>query len=171
MPAGLGCGCATEKHVHYLECPRLQPLWRKLARILEGARNKPFRNLSQAILFGWTTEEGRIEKGSIALFSMLLKIVHIEFRRHRQAHVLWAKLTALLFSYRPTDIEFYMVIHKSRAFDYAKVWRIFWARAKRQWDETARDKEYELRNISQRGSNTHTTWVGINKQLAPQLAQ
>ena len=54
-----------------------------------------------------------------------------------------------------------------RAFDYAKVWRIFWSRARRQWDETARDKEYELRNIAQRGSKTHTTWVGINRQLAP----
>jgi hypothetical protein len=136
----LGCGCPIEKHVHYLECPRMQPLWRKLARVLERARQRPFKRLAQAILLGWTTEEGRIEKGSVALFSMLLKIIHIEF---------------------------FMVIHKSRAFDYAKVWSIFWSRARRQWDETARDKEYELRNISQRGSKTHTTWVGINRQLAP----
>ena len=28
---------------------------------------------------------------------------HTTARRHRQAHVLWTPLTALLFSYRPTD--------------------------------------------------------------------
>jgi hypothetical protein len=136
----LGCGCPEEKHVHLLECPRLQPLWNKLTRILQRARGKPFKRRSQAIIFGWTTRDGRIEKGSIALFSMLLKII---------------------------NIEFYMVIHKSQAFDYARVWRIFWTRAKRQWDETARDKEYELRNISQRGSKTLSTWIGISRQLSP----
>jgi hypothetical protein len=136
----LGCGCPTETHVHMLECPRLQPLWNKLTRILQRLRGRPFRRRSQAIIFGWTTKDGRIEKGSIALFSMLLKII---------------------------NIEFYMVIHKARAFDYSKVWRIFWQRAQRQWEETARDKEYELRNISQRGSKTWSTWVGINRQLAP----
>ena len=136
----LGCGCPTEKHVHLLECPRLQPLWNKLTRILTRARGKPFKRRSQAILLGWTTRDGRIEKASTALFSMLLKII---------------------------NIEWYMVIHKNRAFDYTKVWQIFWTRAKRQWEETARDKEYELRNIAQRGSKTYTTWIGINRQLAP----
>ena len=67
----LGCGCPTENHIHLLECPRLQPLWRKLARILTTARGKPFKRLTQAIVFGWTTADGRIEKGSITLFSTL----------------------------------------------------------------------------------------------------
>ena len=64
-------------------------------------------------------------------------------------------------------IEWFMVIHKNRAFDYARVWTIFWTRAKRQWDDAATDKEYELRHIFQRGSKTHTTYIGINRQLAP----
>jgi hypothetical protein len=136
----LGCGSPIEKHIHLLECPRLRPLWTKLTRILETARGKRFQRRNQAILLGWTTSEGKIEKGSVALFSMLLKII---------------------------NIEWYMVIHKKRAFDYPKVWSIFWSRARRQWDETSRDKEYELRNIYQRGSKTHSTWKGINKQLQP----
>ena len=121
----LGCGCAMEKHIHIIECPRLQPLWNKLTRILENVRGRPYRQRSQAIVLGWTTQGGAIEKASTALFSMLLKII---------------------------NIQWYKVIQKNRAFDYAKVWKIFWGRAKRQWDETARDKEYELRNIHQRGS-------------------
>ena len=64
-------------------------------------------------------------------------------------------------------IEWYLTIREQRAFDHQKTWRIFWRRAKRQWDETARDKEYELRNVSQRGSNTKSTWIGIQRQLAP----
>jgi hypothetical protein len=136
----LGCGCARESHVHLLECPRLRPLWRKLTQILEVARRRPFQRVSQAILLGWTTHDGNIEKGSIALFSMLLKII---------------------------NIEWFMVIHKAQAFDSNRVWRIFWTRARRQWDEMARDKEYELRNIYQRGSKTKSTWIGINKQLKP----
>ena len=111
----LGCGCAVEKHIHIIECPRLQPLWNKLTNILESARGRPYRQRSQAILLGWTTEGGAIEKASTALFSMLLKIINIE----------WFK-----------------VILKNRAFDYAKVWKIFWGRARRQWNETAKDKEY-----------------------------
>ena len=57
-----------------------------------------------------------MEKGSVALFSMLLKVI---------------------------NIEWFMVIHKNKNFDYAKVWNIFWIRAQRQWKETARDKEYK----------------------------
>ena len=136
----LGCGCPTEKHIHIVECVQLQPLWKKLTHILEAARGQPFRRLSQAIILGWTTEHGAIEKGSTALFSMLLKII---------------------------NIEWFMVIHKNKTFDYAKVWAIFWTRAQRQWNETARDKEYELRNIHQRGSKTKSTWIGINRQLRP----
>ena len=83
----LGCGCRTEKHIHLLECPRLRPLWSKLTQILERARGSQFGKLSQAILLGWTTDQGPIEKGSTALFSMLLKIM---------------------------NIEWYMVIHKSK---------------------------------------------------------
>ena len=71
----LGCGCRTEKHIHLLECPRLQPLWSKLTHILESRRGQPFGRLSQAILLGWTTDHGLIEKGSTAMFSMLLKII------------------------------------------------------------------------------------------------
>jgi hypothetical protein len=136
----LGCGCQVEKHIHLLECPRLRPLWWKLTQILERARGRPFGKLTQAILLGWTTDHGPIEKGSTAMFSMLLKII---------------------------NIEWFMVIHKQKNFDYAKVWNIFWMRAQRQWNETARDKEYELRNIHQRGSKTKSTWIGINRQLKP----
>ena len=136
----LGCGCPEEHHIHIVECVRLQPLWHKLAGILTAVRGAPFRQLSQTIVLGWTTQDGVVEKGSTALFSMLLKII---------------------------NIELFMVIHKRRTFDYSKVWRIFWARAERQWKETARDKEYELRNIFQRGSSTESTWIGINRQLAP----
>ena len=81
-----------------------------------------------------------MEKGSTALFSMLLKVIHIEW---------------------------YMVVHKNRDFDYAKTWSIFWAWAQRPWKETARDKEYELRNIHQRCSKTKSTWRGISRQLEP----
>ena len=84
--------------------------------------------------------DGTIEKGSTALLSMLLKII---------------------------VIEWYQVIRANREFDYAKTWRIFWRRAQRQWEETARDKEYELRNIKQRGSNTKSTWKGIQRQMHP----
>ena len=65
------------------------------------------------------------------------------------------------------DIEWFMVIHKNKNFDYANVWNIFWTRAQRQWKETARGKEYDLRNIHQRGSKTKSTWIGINRQLRP----
>jgi hypothetical protein len=136
----LGCGHPEEKHIHLIECPRLHNLWSKLTRILETARGRPFKRLSQAIVLGWTTREGKIEKGSVAMFSMLLKIIHIEW---------------------------FLVIHENKAFDYTKVWAIFWTRAERQWKETARDKEYELRNIHQRGSSTLSTWIGIGRQLAP----
>ena len=37
-----------------------------------------------------------------------------------------------------------MVIHKSRAFDYAKVWRIFWARAKRLWEMKRRETKNHM---------------------------
>ena len=64
-------------------------------------------------------------------------------------------------------IEWYRKVREQRDFDFAKVWKIFWKRAERQWKETARDKEYELRNIQQRGSNTKSTWIGIKRQLHP----
>ena len=60
-----------------------------------------------------------------------------------------------------------MVIHKDKDFDYAKTWSIFWTRAQRQWKKTVRDKEYELRNIHQRGSKTKSMWKGITRQLKP----
>jgi hypothetical protein len=136
----LGCGCPTEKHIHLLRCRRLQPIWLKLVRLLERLRGKRFHDWRQAALLGWTKQEGKIEKGSVALMSMLLKII---------------------------VIEWYQVIRAQREFDYAKTWKIFWRRAKRQWDETARDKEYELRNIHQRKSDTRSTWKGISRQLHP----
>ena len=136
----LGCGCQTEKHIHLVECARLQPMWQKLISILEKLRGKRFMRWKQAVILGWTTEEGAIEKGSTALMSMLLKIIVIEWTR--------------------------MLRHQTD-FDYRKVWRIFWSRAERQWKETAKDKEYELRNIHQRGSDAKSTWRGIRKQLAP----
>ena len=136
----LGCGCPTEKHVHLVRCARLQPLWNKLTRILERLRGGVFKRREQAIILGWSTEDGIIEKGSTALFSILLKII---------------------------VIEWYQMIRANRGFDYAKTWRIFWSRAKRLWDETARDKEYELRNVHQRGSSKKSTWKGIQNQLKP----
>ena len=119
---------------------RLQPLWRKLIGILEGLRGSRFRDWRQAVILGWTRAEGKIEKGSVAMMSMLLKIVYIDW---------------------------YLMIREGREFDYGKVWRIFWRRAERQWKETARDKEYELRNIKQRGSSDKSTWIGISRQLHP----
>ena len=136
----LGCGARDEKHVHLVKCRRLQPMWRKLINILEGLRGSSFRDWRQAAVLGWTTSEGKIEKGSVALMSMLLKIIVIE----------WFKM-----------------IREQREFDYKKVWRIFWKRAERMWKETARDKEYELRNIRQRGSDDKSTWKGISRQLMP----
>ena len=136
----LGCGCRIEKHIHLVECHRLQPLWGKLIAILEGLRGRRFQSWRQAVVLGWTTTEGKIEKGSTALMSMLLKII---------------------------VIDWYRMIRYQCDFDYAKVWRIFWKRAERQWKDTARDKEYELRNIHQRGSDTKTTWIGIQRQLYP----
>ena len=115
-------------------------MWNKLIRILETLRGSRFRDWRQAVIMGWTTAEGNIEKGSVALMSMLLKII---------------------------VIEWYKMIREQREFDYEKVWKIFWKRAERQWKETARDKEYELRNIKQRASNDKTTWIGISRQLRP----
>ena len=62
-----------------------------------------------------------------------------------------------------------MAIHIRFSIDYTKVWRIFWSRAKRQWDEMARDKvtDYELRHISQAGEqDTHHMGRRINRQPA-----
>jgi len=129
-----------EKHIHLVRCRRLQPMWRKLIRILERLRGSRFVDWRQAVILGWTKAEGKIEKGSVALMSMLLKII---------------------------VIDWYRMIREQREFDYQKVWRIFWSRAERQWKETARDKEYELRNIKQRGSDDRTTWIGISRQLKP----
>jgi hypothetical protein len=123
-----------------VKCPRLQPLWRKLIEILEGLRGERFKNWRQAAILGWTIEEGKIEKGSVALMSMLLKML---------------------------VIDWYLMIREHRELDYQKVWRVFWGRAERQWRETARDKEGELRNIKQRGSNDKSTWIGISRQLKP----
>ena len=142
QPGGcrLGCGAREEKHIHLVRCHRLQPLWRKLIGILEGLRGSRFRDWRQAVILGWTRAEGKIEKGSVAMMSMLLKIIYIDW---------------------------YLMIREGREFDYEKVWRIFWRRAERQWKETARDKEYELRNIKQRGSSDKSTWIGISRQLNP----
>ena len=136
----VGCGCPTKKHIHLLECGRLKPLWRKLIKILEQLRGRRFQDWKQAVILGWTTKEGDIEKGSVALMSMLLKIM---------------------------VIEWYKMLREQRTFEHERVWDIFWRRAKRQWEETARDKSGELRNIQQRNSNTLTTWKGIQRQLSP----
>ena len=96
---------------------------------------------TKAILFGWTTDDKTIEKGSTALlFSMLLKIIVIE----------WTAVWRLGIQFEPD-----------------KVWRIFWSRAKRQWEETKADKEAEFRNIRQRESCTKSTRIGIARQIAP----
>ena len=136
----LGCGCAQEKHIHLLRCPVIKPIWNKLITILQTLRGKPFRQKEQAILFGWTTDDKTIEKGSTALFSMLLKIIVIE----------WTAVWRLGIQFDPD-----------------KVWRIFWSRAKRQWEETKADKEAEFRNIRQRESCTKSTRIGIARQIAP----
>ena len=135
----LGCGCPTEKHIHLLRCSQLKPLWAKLRNILERLRGRPFREWEQAVILGWTTKDGEIEKGSVALASMLLKII---------------------------VIEWYRMLREQRNFDHQKVWRIFWSRAERQWKETARDKSGELRNIQQRNSNTLSTWKGIQRWVS-----
>ena len=75
----IGCGCQQEHHIHLIECPRLRPLWMKLTKILETARGRPFQKLNQTIVLGWTSAEGKMEKGSTALFSMLLKIMLVIF--------------------------------------------------------------------------------------------
>ena len=123
-----------------MKCTRLQPLWGKLIKILENLRGKPFADWKQAAILGWSTTEGAIEKGSVALMSMLLKIIVID----------WWKM-----------------IQENREFDYKKVWKIFWNRAKNQWRDLARDKSNELRNVRQRGSDTKSTWIGIQRQLTP----
>ena len=93
---------------------------------------------SQSLFLG--REGGKVEKGSVAMISMLLKIIYIK----------WVKVA--------TD---------GTRFDESKVWRIFWGRAKRMWQNVERDSEQQLRNIHQRGSKTHSTWKGINGQLDP----
>ena len=55
----------------------------------------------------------------------------------------------------------------SPIFEPDKVWRIFWSRAKRQWEETKADKEAEFRNIRQSESCTKSTRIGIARQIAP----
>ena len=64
-------------------------------------------------------------------------------------------------------VEWFKMVRHNTHFEYAKVWQRFWSRAERSWRELASDKEYELRNIAQRNSNTWSTWVGINKQMRP----
>ncbi|MBO8630970.1 hypothetical protein INO08_14700 [Staphylococcus aureus] len=136
----LGCGNPREKHVHLVQCPLLQPLWQKIRDILEAARGKTFRQFEQAIILGWSERDGTIEKGSMALLSMLLKIVVIA----------WVK-----------------VLLRNQQFESGKVWKIFWSRARRQWFEFVTDKEREFRNIKQRESSVTSTLKGINAQLKP----
>jgi hypothetical protein len=99
--------------------------------IAESKRRAVKTEIASYILFEYGPPEigENREKGSIALFSMLLKL-----KRY---------------------IELYMVIHKSQSFDYARVWRIFWTRAKRQWNETARDKECMNSETYPRGEARH----------------
>ena len=136
----LGCGNPREKHIHLVQCPRLQPLWNKLREILETARSKHFKQFEQITVLGWSTEDGTVEKGSMALISMLLKIIVIA----------WVK-----------------VLIRNQQFESSKVWKIFWNRARRQWFEFSRDKEREFRNIKQRESSVTSTLKGINAQLKP----
>ena len=145
----LGCGCAEEKHIHIVQCPKLQGLWWKLRGILEALRGRRFVDWDQTVVLGWSytkkqrssgRQGGKVEKGSVAMISMLLKIIYIQ----------WVKVA--------TD---------GTRFDESKVWRIFWGRAKRMWQNVERDSEQQLRNIHQRGSKTHSTWKGINGQLDP----
>ena len=60
------------------------------------------------ILGRWSEQDGTIEKGSMALISMLLKIIVIA----------WVK-----------------VLLRNQQFESGKVWKIFWSRARRQWLE------------------------------------
>ena len=145
----MGCGCAEEKHIHIVQCPKLQGLWWKLRGILETLRGRRFVDWDQTVILGWSytkkqrssgRQGGKVEKGSVAMISMLLKIIYIQ----------WVKVA--------TD---------GTRFDESKVWRIFWGRAKRMWQNVERDSEQQLRNIHQRGSKTHSTWKGINGQLDP----
>lgn len=136
----LQCGCPQEKHIHLVQCPKILPLWQKIRAILEGARGKPFKCWQQTIILGWSTQEGPIEKGSVAMLSILLKVIVIA----------WV-----------------LVLHRNKPFRADKVWRIFWTRAQMHWEELVRDKEKEIRNIILRKSNPRSTIKGINKQLAP----
>ena len=136
----LGCGNPREKHIHLVQCPRLTPMWNKLREILEQARGKNFKQYEQITILGWSKEDGIVEKGSMALLSMLLKIIVIA----------WVK-----------------VLLRGQQFESGKVWRIFWTRARRQWHEFTRDKEREFRNIKQRERSITSTLKGINAQLKP----
>mmetsp|Transcript_37778 Transcript_37778/g.86415 ORF Transcript_37778/g.86415 Transcript_37778/m.86415 type:complete len:194 (-) Transcript_37778:231-812(-) len=118
----------------------LKPLWQKLQAILEQARRKKFTHFEQISILGWSEQDGTVEKGSMALISMLLKIIVIA----------WVK-----------------VLLRSQPFVSGKVWKIFWSRARRQWIEFIMDKEKEFRNIKQRESSVQSTLQGINAQLRP----
>ena len=134
----LGCGARSEDHIHILRCPILAKIWKRLMRIIETCRGGSYRNREAVILLGWNGQQ--VEKGTVALCSMLLKIILIEW---------------------------FMVIRKQQNFDVDKVWRIFWVRAERKWKEFARERAADLHNIQQRGSSYKSTLKGINGQMEP----
>ena len=136
----MGCGNPREKHIHLVQCPHLQPLWNRLREILEVARGKNFKQFEQIAILGWSEKDGIVEKGSMALIGILLKIIVIA----------WVK-----------------VLLRSQQFESSKVWKIFWSRARRQWFEFTKDKEREFRNIKQIESSVTSTLKGINAQLKP----
>ena len=100
----LGCGEQKETHIHVLRCPVLWKIWEKLIGILEACRGRRYDNPEAIILLGWNGEQ--VEKGTVAMCSMLLKMILIEW---------------------------YMVARDKKNFDVDKVWRIFWVRAERKW--------------------------------------
>ena len=134
----LGCGEAVENHIHIMRCPILKKMWWKPLEIIENCRGKRYKHREMTLVLGWDGEQ--VEKGTVALCSMLMKIILIEW---------------------------YLVAKKQQNFDVDKVWRIFWVRAERKWREFARERAADLRNVRQRGSDHRSTLRGINGQLRP----
>ena len=50
----LGFGCTEEKHIHIVQCPKLQGLWWKLRGILEALRGRRFVDWDQTVVLGWS---------------------------------------------------------------------------------------------------------------------
>ena len=111
---------------------------KKLLDIIEACRGRRYDNPEAVILQGWNG--GQVGKGTVAMCSMLLKIILIEW---------------------------YMVARDKRNFDVDRTWRIFWTRAERKWKEFVRERAADLRNVQQRESDFRSTLAGINGQIEP----